>query len=148
MRLLCHLCIAHLIFFIFYVVEIISKESRWLVLPRTSCCFWYLPTVPVALHGDNFFLPYHIPFIFLPSFSYISLSSYVWPTINPFLLPSSSSFKLKQLAHLNSSTPLSIFFNILLSFVQYSFPIPIICSSYCHSSPLPNNRRSTTVCIF
>jgi uncharacterized membrane protein YhaH (DUF805 family) len=131
------------------VVDVISKESRLSVLPRTSCCFWYLFTFPVKLYGDNnFFLFYHIPFIFLPSFSCISYTSHAWPTIILLLLllllllPSSLSFKLKQLTHLNSSIPLSILFFILfLSFIHYSFPIPIICSSYCNSSPLSNNGR-------
>jgi hypothetical protein len=34
------LCIP-LITFVFYEVRVISKENMWLVLPRTSCYFWY-----------------------------------------------------------------------------------------------------------
>jgi hypothetical protein len=28
-------------FFCFYTVRVVSKESRRLILPRTSCCIWF-----------------------------------------------------------------------------------------------------------
>jgi hypothetical protein len=34
-----HLCIP-LNFFVFYAVHVISKERRWLILPRTSCVYY------------------------------------------------------------------------------------------------------------
>jgi hypothetical protein len=39
MRSLCCLCVPFQIFR-FYEVHVISKKSRQLILPRTSCCYW------------------------------------------------------------------------------------------------------------
>jgi hypothetical protein len=48
MRSLCRLFAPPPNFFVFYVVHVVSKESRQLILPRTSCIYCEIPFLSVC----------------------------------------------------------------------------------------------------